>query len=413
MLLVTVATLAAGAAGGQAPARENRSLALQGRWKIQLFLDSASSRHAPTSLDASGELAFSSMAWLRSADRFGRHSLDLRPFFGRSFNPPMNVTPFGAADTSFLTEVSGGVTRDSVAIDFIPRLGHYGLSLRGRFFGDSARGRWYRRGSDGAGRFIMRRTSKEAVEVAGIPEPPGTPATVAIATPRTTKPQPKRAAARSRKAAPVADSVTVVASSAAGATMAGKTRAAEPPAIATTAAASPVPVVPTPEPIPPEAEAIPTRAAPPGARPEPVAPSPPPAAATRAAVSAATPDASGMGSIRVRLFDRGTNRWFVTQFQVKNPNGRWTWGNMRSGAGPDGWGPVVRRKPGRYEVMIPNFVCGDKFWFFAKEIRRTVDVRAGETADVSIELDLSAEPAKKTIDNKTGASCTVGPGTPP
>lgn len=120
-----------------------------------------------------------------------------------------------------------------------------------------------------------------------------------------------------------------------------------------------------------------------------------------------------MGSLRVRTWDQATKQWFVTPFELRRPDGRLLLlGTMRSGPPPDGWGPVVRRAPGRYEVVIEKFVCGDKYWLLRKEIVRPVDLAVGAMSDLTIELDLSAEPAKPSIDNKTGARCTAGPGTP-
>ena len=120
-----------------------------------------------------------------------------------------------------------------------------------------------------------------------------------------------------------------------------------------------------------------------------------------------------MGSFRVRMFDRASGKYFATQYQIRLPDGSWMWGNLRSGAGPDGWGPVVFQKPGRYEVVVESFVCGDKFWFFANKVLQPVVVQLKELTDVTINLDLSTAPAKPTFDNKTGALCTAGPGTPP
>jgi hypothetical protein len=113
------------------------------------------------------------------------------------------------------------------------------------------------------------------------------------------------------------------------------------------------------------------------------------------------------------MFDKASKKYFSTQYQIRLPDGTWMWGNLRSGAGPDGWGPVVYRTPGRYEVVVENFMCGDKFWFFAKKVLQPVVVRLGDVTDVTIELDLSTEPARPTLDNKAGALCTAGPGTPP
>jgi hypothetical protein len=112
------------------------------------------------------------------------------------------------------------------------------------------------------------------------------------------------------------------------------------------------------------------------------------------------------------MYDRGSKKFFVTRYQLHLPDGSFKWGNFKSGAGEDGFGPVVPSRPGRYEVEVENFVCGDKFWFFAKPVVRPVSVKAGEITDVTISLDLSAEPAKKTIDNQAGARCTASPGIP-
>ena len=120
-----------------------------------------------------------------------------------------------------------------------------------------------------------------------------------------------------------------------------------------------------------------------------------------------------MGSFRVRMFDNASKKYFSTQYQLRLPDGTWMWGNLRSGAGADGWGPVVYQRPGKYELVVENFVCGDKFWFFANKVLQPVVVRRGEVTDVTIDLDLSTAPAKPTLDNKSGALCTAGPGTPP
>lgn len=112
------------------------------------------------------------------------------------------------------------------------------------------------------------------------------------------------------------------------------------------------------------------------------------------------------------MFDRSSKKYFVTRYQLHLPDGSFRWGNFRSGSGDEGFGPVVPSRPGRYEVEVENFVCGDKYWFFSNRVVRPVVVKAGETTDVTIELDLASEPAKKTIDNPAGALCTAGPGTP-
>ena len=107
-----------------------------------------------------------------------------------------------------------------------------------------------------------------------------------------------------------------------------------------------------------------------------------------------------------------TKQWFVTPYELRRPDGRLLLGNMRSGPAPDGWGQVVRRPPGRYDVVVEKFVCGDKYWLLKKEIVRPVELAAGTVSDVTIELDLSTEPAAPSIDNRNGALCTAGPGRP-
>ena len=441
VLLIGSLGLAPAAAEGQQAARVDRSQPLEGRWSIELVLDTASVRNPPATRQLTGELAFGTGSWWGDSDRFGRHSINLGPFFGRMFALPANVTPFGPADTSLVTEVSGGVTGDSVGIDFIPRIDHGGISLWGRFYGDSARGRWHRRGTDGSGKFVLRRISKEAVAVAAIPVPAFASATVATATP---EPQPKteskkgvkgatKTAAKTRAktasptvattvsttaptsaptSAPTAATTSVATTVTTGASTNAPTPTTKKPsaptvsAMATTQIKSPTTATAnTPTGAPTTAPTTAPATAPPARAPARVAargiPRPPPI------------DTSVMGSFRVRMFDKASNRYFMTQYQIRLPDGSWMWGNLRSGEGTDGWGPVVYRTPGRYEVVVENFVCGDKFWFFAKKVLQPVVVQLGQTSDVTIELDLSAEPAKPTLDNKTGALCTAGPGTPP
>lgn len=396
--------------------------ALEGRWNIVLQLDSASARYEPSQWEAKGELAFSAIPWLGSSDRFGRHSVDLRPFFGRSFTSPMTASSFTPADTSFLTEISGGVARDSVAIDFIPRLNHYGLSLRGRYFGDSARGKWYRRGSDGSGRFTIRRSSREAVNLAGIPDPTrATTTVVTMADAAPAKAPPKAAAPKAAAPKATSKSARVAAK---GTPKSPPAKAATTVAVATRpagAATTPTTVLATTAATTSGTTSSATPAATPATTPSTggvasaattaTAP-PPPAGPVNDTIRRPDPDPKAMGGVRVRMFDKASQRWFITTYQLKLPNGKLRWGNMRSGPAPEGFGAVVRQPEGRYDVMVENFLCGDKFWFFAKNVLRPVVVREGEIVDVTIVVDLSAEPARKTIDNPTGARCTAGPGTP-
>ena len=115
--------ISSGPLSGQQSAPRDRSRPLEGRWSVELTLDATSLPDTPTRT-TKGEVAFGTTAWWGNSDRFGRHSVDLRPFFGRIFSPPQNVPAFTAADTSFLSEASGGLTGDSLGVDFIPRIDH-------------------------------------------------------------------------------------------------------------------------------------------------------------------------------------------------------------------------------------------------------------------------------------------------
>lgn len=418
-LLICTIALAADAARAQQDARGDQSKALEGRWIVELTLDPGSIRSASPVREAKGHIAFGTSSWWGNTDRFGRHDVDTRPFFGRTLARPLDISSFGPADTSMVTEVSGSLSRDSVSVDFIPRLDRWGITLRGRFFGDSALGRWYRRGTDGSGVFVLRRVSKEAVSVAAIPVPkraapvaivssaaktparggrrpagmeakktPGT--AVATTTSGTAATPVPNAAARAPATAPQATPASTPATASA-------TASATTPATARATAAGPAPV---------RAAGAPRSAAP-------VNPSVPMVSVVANRALGPTGAAAATGALRVRMYDRASKQWFVTKYALQLPDKRWMYGNLRSGTGPEGWGRVVAgRDPGRYVLEVTDFVCGDKLWFLASKIVQPVQINAGETTDVTIEADLTALQAKKSIDNRTGARCAAAPGVP-
>src|SRR6476646_8505276 len=106
LLVVAIASVSA-AAVGQQPGIAGPSKALEGRWRLELYLDKPSAHAEPMAGQINGEIDFSSMAWWNPSDRFGRHNLNLQSFFGNSFLRPANVAAFGPGDTSMVTEVSG------------------------------------------------------------------------------------------------------------------------------------------------------------------------------------------------------------------------------------------------------------------------------------------------------------------
>jgi len=445
-LLLALLAAAATAIAAQQPGIDGPSKALEGRWRLELYLDTPSTRAQPMAGQINGEIGFSNLAWWNPSDRFGRHNLNLQSFFGNAFLRP-NVEAFSPADTSMVTEVSGNVRGDSVGIDFIPRVDHGGVSMWGRFWGDSAKGTWYRRGSDGEGHFVLRRISKDPVTVAMIPD--GRPTVVAVAAPppkKLTKAE-QRAQARKEAAAKAKarsdsialaradarkkakdeavakaaarDSAKAVALAAAKAKKAAQDSAraqavaAAPNALTSSptggdartahgsaAAATPVRV----------ASTTSAAAASPAPSSATTASAPPvPTASAQPAGSAApsSGDASAAVPLRVRIFDEASKKYFVTTYSLHLPDGHWMYGKLRTGNGPDGFGPAVPRAPGKYEIEITNFMCGDKLWFFKDRILQPVVVAPGTPADVTINVNLPDAPARPSLENKNGDKCSV------
>ena len=457
---VIALALVSTSASAQQPGADGPSKALEGKWKLELYLDKASARTQPMAGQINGEIAFSTKAWWTPSDRFGRHDLNLRSFFGSSFLRPDGVTAFGPGDTSMVTEASGYIRGDSVGIDFIPRGDHGGLSLWGRFWGDSAKGTWYRRGADGEGHFVLRRESREPVDVANIPD--GRPTVVAAAPPpkpltkAEARAQAKKDAAAKAKAH--RDSLAVAAAAtkakndsiakvklaardsvrAATAATANAKLASRDSARAVAAATAKARRDSIAQAKVAAAAAAKERAATRVASTGGVAPNAltstrggssvrtaanggggaAPAVAAAAAPATPAPVASTVppsttpgtaGALRVRIFDQASKRFFVTTYSLHLPDGHWMYGNLRTGNGPDGWGPAVSRPPGNYEIEIANFKCGDKLYFFRDKILKQVTIDSSAPADVTIDVDLPNVPARKSLDNQAGTSCTVPP----
>jgi hypothetical protein len=123
-------------------------------------------------------------------------------------------------------------------------------------------------------------------------------------------------------------------------------------------------------------------------------------------------DTTQLGAFRVRIFDRASKRYFVTEYDLRvGPS--WISADFRTGKGPDGWGPVVRREQGHFGVYIKFFQCGDKFWALDREIERPFTVRKGETTSISIAVDVPKLKASPTYDNRAGLRCLIAPGDKP
>lgn len=151
---------------------------LEGRWGLELILDSAGPQQQPTARRLEGRLMLSrefpspwgprdstgqSDPWVRAID--GQYELDLTPFWGTQVAPDVSTTVFGPASPTFAKEASAATFNgDSISVSFIPRISHGGISLAGRLVhADSAVGKWHQRAycCGAFGRFRMWRISRD------------------------------------------------------------------------------------------------------------------------------------------------------------------------------------------------------------------------------------------------------------
>jgi len=130
---------------------------LEGRWGIELLLDSAGVQQQPAARRLEGQLILSGKfpspwgpggqadRWVRTIE--GQYELDLTPFWGQQVAPDVSTTVFGPTSPTFAKEASAATFNgDSISISFIPRISHGGISLEGRLIhADSAVGRWHQR----------------------------------------------------------------------------------------------------------------------------------------------------------------------------------------------------------------------------------------------------------------------------
>jgi hypothetical protein len=131
---------------------------LTGGWSAEFTLDSAGALAPnPSARFVRGSLFFSDT--LRSPDphwppsdstliltTLGQFAVDFSPFFGSAVARDVSTTVVGPTDEAFFHELTGEVfASDSVEVDFIPRISHGGVSIVGRWIGDSIVGRWEQR----------------------------------------------------------------------------------------------------------------------------------------------------------------------------------------------------------------------------------------------------------------------------
>ena len=145
---------------------------LAGTWRGQLLLDSAGALSPkPTARRVSASIRFGDeypnpSPRFRSTpddptrDEFGRFEIDFRPFFGTQVARDVTTSTYGSTGGTFLIEADGSVfAGDSVEIELIPRITHWGVSLAGRIVADSITGQWWQRAycCGAYGHFVLRR----------------------------------------------------------------------------------------------------------------------------------------------------------------------------------------------------------------------------------------------------------------
>ena len=150
---------------------------LGGRWNIELTLVSPGAIGAePVTSEIRGRVSLSARlaqsafwwGYLGPDSAFaGRSEVDFAPFYGSDFMPDLRRV-FRSADTAFVEELVGWTYGpDSIAIDFIPRGVHGGVSARGVIRGDSAVGEWTQRAycCGPSGSFRMHRFDRRVPRV--------------------------------------------------------------------------------------------------------------------------------------------------------------------------------------------------------------------------------------------------------
>lgn len=169
---------------------------LEGRWHLELMLDSAGVNQNPSARHAEGDLVLSHRfpspwgqvgpvdPWVQTIE--GLYELDLSPFWGQQVAPDVSTTVFGPTGPNFMKEASAATFNgDSLTIDFIPRISHGGISLSGRLIHrDTAVGTWYQRAycCGAYGRFRLWRISADPGPITVPPvERPRAPDTLAAA----------------------------------------------------------------------------------------------------------------------------------------------------------------------------------------------------------------------------------------
>ncbi len=159
-----------------------------GRWTLEFWMDSAGAiGPRPTARYVRGQIGFDTLhadtGTASSGERWtrqywpGRFAVDLRPFFGRQIGHDVSTTVVTPFDRTSSTEVETDYSKkDSIEVNFIPRVSHGGITANGSFYGDTIVGTWYMRAycCGATGHFRMTRLSDAALSFSR-PAPPPLP----------------------------------------------------------------------------------------------------------------------------------------------------------------------------------------------------------------------------------------------
>ncbi len=278
-----------------------------GRWSLELWMDSAGAiGPRPAARYVRGQIGFDTLhadtgtasngrTWTRQYWP-GRFAVDLKQFFGAQIGHDVSTTVVAPFDSTSSTEVEADYPiGDSIAVNFVPRVSHGGITASGRIRGDTILGNWYMRAycCGAVGHFRMVRFSHAPVFFRRPPPPP----------------------------------------------------------------------------------------------------LPPPLALDRRV------------EVRVRARDSGTGKFFAAQHSLIRFNPSSSTCCYSTGTQPEGWGVYFWLPPGRYQIELSRFDCGGRFASLRQPAVHEFTAAAGETVEVTLEVNRDTVPLSPTYDNRDGLRC--------
>jgi hypothetical protein len=109
--------------------------------------------------------------------------------------------------------------------------------------------------------------------------------------------------------------------------------------------------------------------------------------------------------MRVRVWDRSTERYLAVTYFVTYPDGGTHWPYQTDEAA-DGWSEALPLPPGKYSVSITDVPCGPTPFYLKRILRRDVRAEAGKPLDITIEVERRHLAMMKSFNNPEGRRCT-------